>query len=169
MKRPASITRFPFGFRPKSFLVLVLLASTLMACEKGRVYERFAAVGPAWAWEDAQSFRVEVNDTAALYNLFVNIRHDADYGYLNCWLQIRTITPSGDTSTNRLNVPLAEKDGTWLGECALETCTQRELIGDRHRFPEPGIYVFELAQDMRENPLPGLRDVGIRIEKLGIQ
>lgn len=141
----------------------------LQACEPGRVYENYQAVGKDWSWDEAARFEVDIPDTSALYNLYIGLRHEANYGYLNCWLRIRTILPSGDTTVNRLDIALAEPDGTWLGQCAVDLCTQRELIGDRRRFPEPGTYVFELEQDMRENPLPGIRDVGIRIERLGIE
>jgi gliding motility-associated lipoprotein GldH len=142
------------------------LAAT--GCDTARVYERFEPVGTAWAWDEPVRFEVDVADTAARYNLYVLLRHEDRYGYLNCWLRVRTVTPSGDTGTVRLDIPLAEPDGTWLGQCAVDLCTHRELIGDRRRFPEPGRYVFELEQDMRDNPLEGLRDAGIRVERLGL-
>jgi gliding motility-associated lipoprotein GldH len=160
---------FPIAFALRASSLAALALFLMQACEPARVYEDYEALGKAWSWEETARFEVDIVDTSARYNLFIGLRHEANYGYMNCWLRIRTILPSGDTTTNRLDIRLAEPDGTWLGQCAVDLCTQRELIGDRRRFPEPGTYVFELEQDMRENPLPGIRDVGIRIERLGIE
>jgi gliding motility-associated lipoprotein GldH len=147
-------------------LGLLLLAGT-SGCQENRVFEQNQAVGPEWAWGEIRRFEVNIRDTASLYNLFINARHTEQYAYSNCWLSIQTIGPGGDTLNARVELRLAEADGTWRGECNTAMCLQRELIGPGQRFPQPGTYTFLLEQDMRENPLTGLQDIGIRLEKLG--
>lgn len=150
----------------KAALGLLLLAG-VSACQENRVFEQNQVVGPEWAWGEARRFDVNIRDTASLYNLFINARHTERYAYANCWLSIQTIGPLGDTLRSRVELRLAEADGTWRGECNTAMCLQRELIGPGQRFPRPGTYTFLLEQDMRENPLPGMQDIGIRLEKLG--
>ena len=145
-----------------AWMAVLVLAS----CEPNRIFEQNQSVGKEWAWDDARRFEVDIRDTVSLYHLFVNVRHTERYGYANCWLLINTIGPAGDTLRSRIEIKLAEPDGTWLGECNTSMCMQRELIGADQRFPLKGRYIFELEQDMRQNPLPGITDVGIRLEKL---
>ena len=144
----------------------LLLVVALAACEPGRVFENHRSVGPQWSWEEPARFEVDIRDTLSRYDLYVNVRHELRYGYANLWVQIRTAFPGGDTVTSRVEVPLAEPDGTWLGECTGRLCFRRDLIGAQRQFPRSGVYVFEILQDMREEDLPGIRDVGIRIEKV---
>jgi gliding motility-associated lipoprotein GldH len=157
------------GARKRALSALVLgclLTAGLSSCDSSRVYERNLPVGKDWSWGQANRYEVLIRDTLSPYHLFVNVRHEERYAYANLWLQIRTIGPLGDTLQARVEIPLAELDGTWRGECQTSMCLQRELIGPAQRFPRAGTYVFELEQDMRENPLPGIRDVGIRLEKV---
>ncbi len=139
----------------------------LAACQPNRIYEQNQSVGPLWAWEDTRSFELNISDTVSPYHLFINIRHTDAYAYANCWLNLRSIGPLGDTLQVRVEIPLSEPDGYWLGECNSSMCLQRYLIGAGQRFPRSGLYRFELEQDMRENPLKGIQDVGIRLEKIG--
>jgi gliding motility-associated lipoprotein GldH len=41
----------------------------------------------------------------------------------------------------------------------------RALFRERMRFPQSGRYTFEIEQAMRQNPLPQIMDVGLRIER----
>ncbi len=157
----------PTWTRPFRLVFFALAAGALTACQENRIFEQNKAVGPEWAWGETRRFEVNIRDTVSLYNLFINARHTERYPYANCWLNIQTIGPQGDTLRSRVELRLAEADGSWIGECNTAMCLQRELIGPGQRFPRTGTYTFELEQDMRENPLTGMQDIGIRLEKLG--
>ncbi len=57
------------------------------------------------------------------------------------------------------------KNGKWLGEGLGDIWDNRVLFKKNVSFPQKGEYRFEFTQAMRLNPLPGVMDVGIRIEK----
>ena len=69
----------------------------------------------------------------------------------------------------RVNVPLAEATGKWLGRGMGEIWEQRMPVdlGDSIRFDHKGTYEITLEQNMRINPLPEILHVGLRLEKGG--
>lgn len=149
-------------------ILLAISCLALFSCESGRVYERNSNVGKVWHWDKAQTFELAVTDTAANYDLFLNVRHYSDFGFSNLWVNIRTIFPNGDSTSARVEIPLAESDGQWIGACSGSLCFRRDLIAVFRKFPQRGLYRFEIEQDTRESELKGIRDIGIRIEKVPI-
>ena len=66
-----------------------------------------------------------------------------------------------------MELTLASPDGNWLGDGLGDIYDNRILFHRNVRFPQRGEYRFEIYQAMRLNPLPGIMDAGIRIEKAG--
>lgn len=96
-----------------SFAILLLVSS----CVKSPYYQKeYTIPGYKWDYNNVPSFKFEISDTNAYYNLFFHIRHTEAYPYSNIWLLIYTKQP-GDTTftTARIEVPLAEPTGKWLG------------------------------------------------------
>ena len=60
---------------------------------------------------------------------------------------------------------LADERGQWLGDGMGDIWDNRILFKKDFKFPQTGKYRFELEQAMRINPLPGIMDVGMRIER----
>ena len=60
---------------------------------------------------------------------------------------------------------LADDKGQWLGDGMGDIWDNRALFRERMRFPQSGLYTFEIEQAMRQNPLPQIMDVGLRIER----
>lgn len=66
-----------------------------------------------------------------------------------------------------LELPLASKDG-WLGTGMDDIFEHRiafTLDPQKFQFNRAGDYTFTLEQIMRDNPLPDVMNVGIRLEK----
>ena len=68
----------------------------------------------------------------------------------------------------RINVPLAEASGKWLGRGMGEIYEQRLQLQlpDSVSFHRAGTYEVALEQNMRLNPLPEVMNIGFRLEKL---
>lgn len=147
------------------YVLLVFLA--FMACDANRVYERNQSVDVAgWSYEQVLEFSVHIPDTATVYNIFLNARHTSQYAYSNLWAQLITVLPDSTILTDKFQVELAEPDGRWTGNCLDDICYNSLLIRQNVTFPQTGLYTFRLVQDMRQNPLPGLLDIGLRVERL---
>lgn len=97
--------------------------------------------------------------------MFVNVRHTDAFPYNNLWMNLTTTLPDKGQTTDKIDVQLSAPDGTWTGDCIDGICYNSVLVQKNFRFPAKGKYVFTFEQDMRMNPIPGLLDVGMRVEK----
>jgi len=110
-------------------------------------------------------FLVNITDTVLPHNVYINVRNAGFFGFSNLFLFINTRFPQGQLERDTLECTLASPDGKWVGEGLGDIWDNRILFKKDVRFPQPGEYRFELIQAMRINPLPGIMDAGIRIEK----
>lgn len=157
--------------RKKLFLVLpfVLL---LGGCLESPVYQKqYSVPGNAWDYGWKPVFEFDITDTTSAYNLYFLVRHTEAYPNSNIWMKIHTKEP-GDTvfREDRIEVPLAQSDGRWLGKGIGSVWEQRMPL-TRNDAPmllrKKGRYTIRLEQNMRTNPLPEVLQVGLRIEKAG--
>lgn len=156
--------------RTKNYAAVLLLvlasAMLLSSCDKTRVMEENAQIdGNNWEYKDVKSFNAEITDTAIGYNLYVNVRHSFQFEWRNMWVNIKTTFPDGKTFDKRVNLVLSEPDGHWFGDCTGDNCDMQLSIQNNAYFPQPGKYTFAISQDMRVDPLPFIKSVGMRIEK----
>jgi gliding motility-associated lipoprotein GldH len=122
----------------------------------------------AWTYSYKPTFKFDIKDTTVNYQAFFLIRHTQAYPYSNIWIWVYVKTP-GDSiiKKERINVPLAEPTGKWLGRGMGEIYEQRMLLNlsDFVAFSKKGTYEVSMEQNMRINPLPEILNVGLRIEK----
>jgi gliding motility-associated lipoprotein GldH len=155
------------GMEPfKRFFFIIALSVSILACEEITLYERQENV-PGGAWKSGKklSFSLEIEDTVSNFQLFTSIRHTSEYPYRNIWVRMGLQLPGSDSVTfHDFDLPLADAE-KWLGTGMNDVYDRRiRLFGDPFRFPGKGKAVFTLQQIMREEELPGILQVGIRIE-----
>lgn len=121
--------------------------------------------GRNWAYKKKVSFPVKIEDEHLAYHVFINLRHTADYKYSNIFLLIHIISPEGKKTTERREFKLAYPDGEWRGSGAGNMYTYQLVLRENYHFPKKGVYTFEFEQNMRDNPLREVSDVGLRVEK----
>jgi gliding motility-associated lipoprotein GldH len=158
-------------FRVNISTLLVAAATIIFlfgSCDPKRVFEKNEnIVNNNWDQNSPVVFLVNVSDTSQAYNVYVNVRNAGSYGFSNLFLFINTRFPQGQIERDTLECTLASPDGKWLGEGIGDIWDNRILFMKDVHFPQSGEYRFELIQAMRINPLPGIMDAGIRIEKSG--
>lgn len=127
--------------------------------------------GQRWSVDYKPAFRFEVNDTAARYHMYFLIRHTDVYPFSNIWLKIYTRKPGDKVfDVSRIEIPLAEPNGRWLGRGMGGIWEQRMPITRDNapmRFPRAGVYELRFEQCMRIDPLPEVMQVGLRVEQIG--
>lgn len=149
------------------FTVILFFAAS---CTKNNVYENNKLISLLnWKASDTLSYKITVTDTSYLYNIYINVRHTEDYPYKNIWLMIYTTFPGGKTLSKRTELDLADEDGKWYGQGVNNIWDDRILLQNDAYFNTKGQYSFALEQDMRQDPLPGIMAVGIRIENTGVK
>jgi gliding motility-associated lipoprotein GldH len=157
-------------------LAAVALAgvATLSACDPNRVYEENVDLkspsGDAYVWDVQQrpSFTFAIADTTARYNVYFSVRNAADYGFYNLYLKHTLIGPDGRPAGPALlhqMVLMDPKTGQPLGAGAGNIFDHQFLALPRQHFAKPGTYKLTLEQYMRQNQLPGIMAVGVRVAK----
>lgn len=148
---------------------IALILASMTGCEKNRVYEKNISIEKfSWNSDTIPAFTVEIPDTTALYNIYVNIRHADLYPFQNIWLQVGTRFPDGKETNRRIEITLANDEGKWYGEGLGDIWDFRSLIQENAYFNTTGTYTFTVSQIMRQDPLPGIMAIGLRVERTGM-
>ncbi len=121
--------------------------------------------GRNWSYIERVQVPVTIENADIPYNLYLNLRHTANYKYSNIFLLIHTISPDGKRTTERKEFRLALPDGEWLGSGSGNMYSYQIPYKENHKFSAKGKYIIELEQNMRDNPLDDISDAGVRVEK----
>lgn len=141
----------------------------ISSCVRINEFEKATSIrDQKWYYQDVPEFKFDINDTTALYNVYVTLRHTDQYDYNNIWLKLSVKRPGDSTIFQKINLKLADDAKGWEGSGLNDIFEVRKLISKGPvSFPKAGEYVFTLAQIMRENPLEHVLSVGLRVEKAG--
>ena len=150
-------------------LVYILLAATMLtlaACDSNVMYNENKRINEqGWNMDDSLVFNLEADDTNSTYLCCLDIRNRNDYPYSNIYFFITTIYPDGSVAADtNIEFVLAERDGRWLGKENGRYVDGRYPFCYFH-FPQQGSYQFVVRHAMRDTLLPGIKNVGMHIER----
>lgn len=149
-----------------SFLFFAGIIFFIVSCDPSRIFEQNKKLdNNNWDQSNTLVFLANISDTVSRHNVYINVRNAGFYNFSNLFLFINTRFPNGQLERDTVECILASPDGKWLGDGLGDIWDNRILFKKDVRFPLKGEYSFELIQAMRINPLPGIMDAGIRIEK----
>lgn len=148
------------------FLFCLMILSA--GCQPDYFFDKTEEIpNDIWTYEYQPEFTVEIEDTMALYDIMINIRHTRFYGYRNLWVYVHTLMPDGEKLENKVELPLSEPSGRWYGNCSGDICFVQVPIQMKAIFKEAGSYTFRIQQYMRVLELEHILGVGLRLEKSG--
>ncbi len=146
-----------------AFLIVGLFLS---ACDKQRIVDENKTIeGDAWYYKNLLPFDVLINDTNKYYNLYVNLRVDADYKYSNIFLMLHKTDADKNKSKERIEFALADETGQWMGNGLGDVYDYQLPTYEKIKFHQIGNYHYELEQNMRDDTLMHIKSAGIRIEE----
>ncbi len=155
----------------KLFYLFVLIA--LVSCDKKRVFDEYKSVGNSWHKDSIINFKLPLLENKKLYNLFVNIRDNADYQYDNIFLIVSLEQPNKQVKVDTLEYKMANPDGTLLGDGFSDVKESKLVYKINQSFNLKGEYKIKIQQAVRESgkiegdkKLKGITEVGFRIESL---
>ena len=96
----------------------------------------------------------------------MTLRHTGEYPFSNLWVLISSAYEGDKPVTQRVELPLADRQGRWLASGMDNIFLHRIPIQRNARFDKAGTYRFTIEQNMRVNPLPDVMSVGVRVEKV---
>lgn len=149
------------------WLAFFVLIFTVSGCtDKNVIIDQNRSVTDHnWTYLNKFKYDVKIDNEKNPYNLYINLRVTADYKYSNLFLLIGQTGPDKKSSVHRFELTLANKDGEWLGEGSGNLYSYQVPFLTQYKFPAKGIYHFYIEQNMRDNPLREVSDVGLRVEK----
>lgn len=145
--------------------ILLMMGNT--GCKQVELYERLQHIpGAAWRYNYQPVFTFNIKDTTSLYDIYITIRHTNSYAYSNIWLESSLQLPQDSMHTQKLNLILADNE-RWLGVGMDDIFMHRIKVTSRpQKLSRAGQITLSLKQVMRQDPLPGIMQVGVRVEKV---
>jgi gliding motility-associated lipoprotein GldH len=155
------------AFKRIFYLFPVLMIGLLSACsDPGAVIDKSAEIdNHNWTYVNLVKYDVTVDDPAQLYNLYLNLRVTGDYRYSNLFILFHQSGPALKAKTTRFEFKLANTNGEWLGSGSGNLYSFQIPFITNYKFPAKGVYHLAVEQNMRDNPLHEVSDVGLRVEK----
>lgn len=149
----------------RPIFAFVLLIS-LFSCQNKDENILINNVGNQWDKRKAQQFDFVVNDLQNPKNLVFVVRNNNDYPYSNLRLIAMLEHNKKVIATDTMNYVLARPNGEWLGTGFGETKEALFQYKLNYKFPQNGNYSLKVVQAMRRNVLPGIEDLGVKIQNL---
>lgn len=156
----------------KAIIVFTVLVVAISSCNPNRVFEKNIDIpNKIWSKDFKPEFEFEISDTNLIYSLSVNVRHTNFYPFSNLWVMAYTTFPDGKTISSRVELPLADKDGKWFGDCLGDICDANISIQEKTLFNQIGKHKITFEQIMRNkslnvDELPAIMAIGLKVEKL---
>ncbi|NJN28024.1 MAG: gliding motility lipoprotein GldH [Cyclobacteriaceae bacterium] len=148
--------------------MIICLLVLVAACDSKRVYENKKDFPQKyWVFNNPADFEFEITNTNEKYNLLFNIRNTAKYRYQNIYLQYYLEDSTGRLLSSDLkNILLFNaKTGIPLGSGLGDVFDiERPFLQD-YSFEHAGKYKLRIDQFMRQDSLPEIVSVGLRVER----
>lgn len=163
---------FSFYSAFAKIIIAFIIVAAVASCNPNRVFEKNTDIpNNVWDKEFKPEFEFEITDTNLVYSLSVNVRHTNFYQFNNLWVMAYTTFPDGKTISSRVELPLADKDGKWHGDCLGDICDANILIQEKALFNQLGKYKLTFEQIMRNkslnlDQLPSIMAIGLKVEKI---
>lgn len=148
--------------------LLLALAIGLNACDQAQLYEKNVDFdGYTWSVRQKPSFTFDIADTTQRYDVYFNVRNASAYGYYNLYLKHTLTDPLGKPVSQLLHQMLLmnPQTGEPRGRGTGDIYDHRFLALPNQRFRQTGAYKIVLEQYMRQDQLPGLMAVGVRVSR----
>ena len=156
------------------YVFLFMSAFILFSCNSNMVYDQYQPIEKhQWNSENSINFIVQNLDTISTNNVFINIRNNKEYEFSSLFLIVKMESPNGYKVVDTLEYEMTDAYGRWLGSGYTDIKENKLFYKENIVFFEKGDYKFNIYQATRsaydiegKNPLIGITDVGLRIEKV---
>ncbi|MGM9476426.1 gliding motility lipoprotein GldH [Pedobacter sp. GSP4] len=152
---PNKRRKLAFGF--------LLVAALFAGCTASVIDSNVEIADRRWTYRNHISTPFEIKDSSKAYNIYFKLRHTADYKYANIFI-LAHFKDGKKVITKRYQYKLAKNDGEWLGSGSGNVFSYTLPLLTNYHFAHAGKFDVEIEQNMRDNPLLEVSDVGILVE-----
>lgn len=149
--------------------MIYIVLTFLFSCNyENVIYNKYIEIpDEKWNNKNIINFKFFNPDTITKYNVYINIRNTNEYPFRNLYLFITIETPGQDILRDTVNCILANEKGEWYGQTLLGSVFNNVYLYKRnYTFKQKGYYTFKLEQALRVEEVKGIKDVGLKIEKI---
>ena len=147
----------------KFILPLLAIVFIWQGCTNNNLVDTNMAIDDNnWAYAKSVKTAFEIKEVNKSYQIYFKLRHTTAYRYSNLYVLMH-LNGEGIHRSTRYQFKLAKFDGEWIGKGSGDIYTYTFPLLTDYRFTKPGKYEIEIEQNMRDNPLIGISDVGIRV------
>ncbi len=158
----------------RKLLGIVLYFFLLISCNSNVVFDKYKPIeNQQWSSQNNIEFTVENFDTISKNNVFITIRNTKNYQFSSLFLIAQIEFPNSFKVIDTLEYEMTNAEGQWLGTGFTDMKENKLFYKENVVFPVKGTYNFSIQQATRsindiegKNPLKGISDVGLRIEKV---
>lgn len=143
----------------------LLMVLFLVGCNASGEDVIMNSVDNKWNKKSVQKFNLEIKDPQNPKNIIFVVRNNNEYPYSNIRFIVNLKNIKKKTSQiDTLNYILANPNGEWLGTGFGETKETLFQYKLNYKFPKEGAYEVDVQHAMRNDILPGIEDIGIKVE-----
>lgn len=149
----------------RAFLIIFFSSFLLLeSCADDGFYQQsYELVNQQWSIEEQLNFEFDIEDNSQNNIISLTMRLNEDYPYANMYVFLKTDGPNQKERTDTLALLLAEADGKWKGTKS-GSLIEFVIPIFNNKFPETGTYQLSLEHGMRDSNLPGVVDIGIKVD-----
>lgn len=148
-------------------VILLLLAVTSCVRESRIEYNVFRGVSTSgWLRDAPVAFSTDrALDTlrAGHYDVSLTVRALETYPYEDLWLRVEDASLRGESGADTIRIPLTDGAGNWTGK-ARRGVVETTCVLHADTVLYPG-YEMEIRHVMQCDTLPGLLNIGLKIER----
>ncbi len=146
--------------------IWIVVVALLTACTNEVAYHHYEPVAEeGWDKEDTLLFRTDTLYQTATYSVELNLRTTAEYPYKQVTLVVEeTVLPNKAKRLFPVTFQIASDEGQRNGEKLLYYELEKQLA--LQHLSQGDSLQFRVYHKMRRQFLPGIKDVGLKIEKV---
>ncbi|MFO8130083.1 MAG: gliding motility lipoprotein GldH [Bacteroidales bacterium] len=149
--------------RPLCLLPLFLL---LLSCERNTIFEQHVNMdNHSWSKFSAVDFHFDIDDTSASYDVFIAIRHSAQYPGHNLLISTVLITPSGEKRFTEYDLRIRDDEDKFPGDGPENLRDIQIPLRKDFTFKEAGTCDLEIENRMPKLQTPGIHKIGLVVQK----
>lgn len=160
------LTRRIKGRKISHSILFALLSLALFGCGESPLYEKvYSFSDREWSLDQKPEFKVEIQDTTAVYDISLTLRTTTDYKYNNLWVFLKTTIPDGQSERKPFQIRIANDDGSWIGR-KTGSVVETSLDFPARKLPMKGEYTFTIEQAVTQSVIDEVLDIGLRVKEV---
>jgi gliding motility-associated lipoprotein GldH len=147
------------------FFIIPFVFLCFTSCQSFFFDEKKELKDGVWAYQNQLAFDFKVDDTTAVYNIFLELKHSSEYPHQNLYAKVHVRFPDGQERKQQVSLELADGKGEWQGKCSGKTCTRRIPFMPNATFDQAGAYQMKFEQFTRQVSVEGINSLRLIVEK----